>query len=564
MRSRSLAPLVALLAPACLASTAPERARCATLLHGGAIYLAAEGPVVEALLLVGGDVEAAGTLREVEARAAQLDSELARLDLRGGTAVPGLVDAHGHLEGLGEALENVDLVGCASLEELIERVAARAAERPSGTWVLGRGWDQTLFPGQDFPTHGALSARVPEHPVFLERVDGHAAFVNARALELAGLAAGALPRVEGGRIVTDGAGVPTGVLIDAATALVFARIPEPDAATRARRILLAQEALLAHGLVGVHDMGTVPATLAVLRSLVRAGALKLRVTSYLWANEGLAPFGALAPERDPRAKLRVVGAKLMIDGALGSRGAALLAPYRDAPAETGLLQMSAEAFAARLAEVVGAGLQPATHAIGDAGNRLVLDAYERRFGDDPRAQAWFRPRLEHAQVVAPADWPRFELLGVVPSMQPTHATSDMRWAETRLGSERIAGAYAWQRLPGPRAPLAAGSDFPVESPSPLLGLFAARTRQDARGQPPGGWLPDQCLSGPQALAGFTSGAAFAAHEETRRGKLLPGYAADLTVLSVDPVTCEPAALITARVLATIVDGEILYERPAND
>jgi hypothetical protein len=220
--------------------------------------------------------------------------------------------------------------------------------------------------------------------------------------------------------------------------------------------------------------------------------------------------------------------------------------------------MSESAFAERLREVVAARLQPATHAIGDRGNRIVLDAYEREFGRDPGRAAWFRPRIEHAQVVAPADWARFGALGVIPSMQPTHATSDMRWAEARLGAERLAGAYAWQRLPAQRSPLALGSDFPVEKPSPLLGLHAARTRQDGHGEPPGGWTSDQCLDAVAALAGFTSGAAFAAHEEDRRGKLLPGFAADLTVLSVDPLACEPHELLAARVLATIVDGELVH------
>jgi hypothetical protein len=219
--------------------------------------------------------------------------------------------------------------------------------------------------------------------------------------------------------------------------------------------------------------------------------------------------------------------------------------------------MSPEAFAARLHEVAVLGLQPATHAIGDRGNRVVLDAYEREFAD-PALRARFRPRVEHAQVVAPEDWGRFEALGIVPSLQPTHATSDMRWAEARVGPERVKGAYAWRRLVGPHAPLACGSDFPVESPDPLLGLYAARTRQDAHGNPAGGWLADQCLDGRTALAGFTAGAAYAAHEEGQRGKLLPGYAADVTVLTVDPVRCEPKALLGARVLATIVDGQIEY------
>jgi predicted amidohydrolase YtcJ len=557
-----VAPLLAFSLSACLSGSPPWLGEDYALVSGGTIRPAPDAAPVGALLIEDGRVLALGSAAEMEARLAEIVERAAgfsikvtprRIDLAGGTAVPGLVDAHGHLESLGETLESVDLLGCKSLDELVERVAARAATQPAGSWILGRGWDQTLFPGQEFPAHGALSARVAEHPVFLERVDGHAAFVNAKALELAGLT-GALPTVEGGRIVVDAAGRPTGVLVDAATALVSTRIPSPDRATRARRILAAQQALLACGLVGMHDMGTAPETLEVLRELEESGQLKLRVASYLWANEGLAPFGRFHLVEDLDAKLRVIGAKLMVDGALGSRGAALLEPYSDAPDERGLLQMSAADFAVRLREAVRAGLQPATHAIGDEGNRMVLDAYAA----EGRPLARLRPRIEHAQVVAESDWPRFELLGVIPSVQPTHATSDMRWAEARLGPERVRGAYAWRRLQGPHAPLAAGSDFPVEHPSPLAGLYAARTRQDAQGMPEGGWLPDQCLDAVGALQGFTTGAAFAAREEGRRGKLLPGFAADVSVLSVDPIECEARELLTARVLATLVDGELVY------
>ena len=537
------------------------------LVSGGTIYPAAEAEPVEALFVEDGRVVALGTAKEMEERATRMDRLLEewhvprtvrRIDLAGGVAVPGLVDAHGHLESFGEGLESVDLVGCASVEELIERVAERAATLPEGTWIVGRGWDQTRWTPGEFPHHAALSARVSEHPVYLERVDGHAAFVNQAALSLAKLTGGVpLPPIEGGKVVLDGKGEPTGVLVDAATTLVTARIPPPDAATRKRRILAAQQALLACGLTGMHDMGTAPETLAVLRELARSGELKLRVASYLWANEGLAPFGKAQPQRDLEAKLRVVGAKLMVDGALGSRGAALFADYADAPGERGLIQLSPEAFQARVDEVFGAGLQPAAHAIGDAGNRRVLDAYALALAKSTMLGD-LRPRIEHAQVVAAEDRARFQELGVIPSMQPTHATSDMRWAEQRLGMERAEGAYAWKKLAGPNAPLAFGSDFPVERPHPLEGLYAAITRQDRDGHPPGGWRADQCLDARTALAAFTSGAAYAAHEEERRGKLLVGYAADLSVFDVDPLRCEPRALLTAQPTMTVVDGELVW------
>ncbi|MEQ1892024.1 MAG: amidohydrolase [Planctomycetota bacterium] len=566
--SRSILSLcAAVLSSSCLSGKPPWMAEEYVLVSGGTIYPSAEAEPVEALFVEDGRVVALGTKAEMEARAKATDQLLEewmvpqpvrRIDLGGGVAVPGLVDAHGHLESLGETLESVDLVGCGSVEELIERVAARASTVPAGTWIVGRGWDQTRWTTGEFPEHAALSARVPEHPVYLERVDGHAAFVNQAALSLAKLTGGVpLPPIEGGKVVLDENGAPTGVLVDAATNLVTARIPPPDAATRKRRILAAQQALLACGLVGMHDMGTVPETLAVLRELEDDGELKLRVASYLWANDGLAPFGKVKPERDLDAKLRIVGAKLMVDGALGSRGAALLEDYSDAPGERGLIQMSAEAFQARVEEVFAAGLQPAAHAIGDAGNRRVLEAYALALAKNAK-RSDLRPRIEHAQVVAAADWARFDELGVIPSMQPTHATSDMRWAEQRLGMERAEGAYAWKKLAGPHAPLAFGSDFPVERPQPLEGLYAAITRQDKDGHPPGGWRADQALDARTALAAFTSGAAYAAHEETRRGKLLVGYAADLSVFDVDPLRCEPQALLSAKATMAIIDGELVW------
>jgi len=568
-RARRLVLAVLPLLASCISTRPPWLGEHYVLLQGGPIYVDASQPPVEALLIEDGRVKRAGTVAEVvpvldelEQRSKDWDmpANVERIDLAGACAVPGLQDAHGHIEGLGEALENVDLTGVPSVEELVRRVQARANELPPGTWITGRGWDQTLWSGQQFPTHEALSSAVPDHPVFLERVDGHAAFVNARALALAGLdGRSPLPDIPGGRIVTGPAGEPTGVLVDAATTAVTKFIPPPDGATRARRILAAQDALLAVGLVAVHDMGTAPETLPVLEELQRDGKLQLRILSYLWANDGLERFGRSAkPRGDVGDHWRVVGAKLMVDGALGSRGAALLEPYADAPDETGLLQLTPDAYAKLLRTALAAGLQPATHAIGDRGNRMVLDAYYAETQRSGRI-GYLRPRVEHAQVVAPEDWPRFEAMGAIPSMQPTHATSDMRWAEARLGPERVAGAYAWKRLRGEHAPLALGSDFPVEKPDPLLGLYAARTRQDAAGNPAGGWLPDQTLSGAEALAGFTDGAAYAAREEGERGRLLPGFRADVTVLSVDPVRCEPRELLSAHVQRVIIDGTTVYE-----
>ena len=540
----------------------PPSAGAFVLFTNGAIRTDAEAAPVEALLVQEKRVVAAGTEDALRARAA--GAELLVVDLGGGIAVPGLVDAHGHFIGYGETLDNVDLVGATSYAEVIERIAVRAAVQEPGTWILGRGWDQTLWEGRDFPHHAALTAAVPEHPVFVRRVDGHAALANARALGIAGLT---VPiedsQIEGGEIHIDENGMPTGTLVDSAMDLVSKHIPAPDRGVIERRILASQDALLAMGLVGVHDMGCSPLELEVLEELDRAGKLRIRLTEYLWANEGLdAALGARFPRAanvDPAGRLRVIGAKLMMDGALGSRGAALLADYDDEAGEHGHLMMEPAAFAALLDTVADAGLQPATHAIGDRANREVLDAYAARAAKDASFRA-LRPRMEHAQIVAPDDWGRFAALGVIPSMQPTHATSDMRWAERRLGAGRIEGAYAWRHLPGDGAPLAFGSDFPVESPDPRLGLYAARTRQDADGHPPGGWLPGQRVSAASALRGFTTGAAFAAREEEARGRLAPGYFADLTVFDHDVLTCADKDLLTAQVLLTIVDGEVAYRR----
>jgi predicted amidohydrolase YtcJ len=563
-----LSPLLLSLLPtmtlACTTTPEPGGSRGSVLFHHGQIYLHADAPeTVEALLVRDGRVVRGGC--EAELRALAKGESLTTVDLGGGTAVPGLVDAHGHLSGYGFALESVDLRGCLSYREVIERIATGAAAREPGSWVQGRGWDQTLWEGRAFPHHAELSAAVPDHPVYVGRIDGHAALVNARALELAGL-----DRVfaededpEGGEIHLGEDGKPSGVLVDQAMELVSNLIPPPDRATLRRRILAAQEALLSHGLVGMHDMGCDGEVLSVLEELEAEGLLRLRVIEYIWVNDGIpADLVARYPrpeDADPARHLRVIGAKLMLDGALGSRGAALLEEYSDQPGELGLLQMPLVAFEELLAGVAAAGLQPATHAIGDRANRLVLDAYARRSASDP-AFAALRPRLEHAQIVAASDWPRLAELGVIPSMQPTHATSDMRWCERRIGARRLAGAYAWRHLSGEGAPLAFGSDFPIESPDPLAGLHAARTRQDADGWPEGGWFPEQCLDGREALAAFTRGPAIAAREEDARGSLRPGCFADLTVLDVDPIACPPSLLLEAEVILTIIDGAVVFRR----
>jgi predicted amidohydrolase YtcJ len=551
MRRALLAALA--LAVGCTSPTdAPTPA--GTLFTGGTIYLGhPEWRATDALYARDGRVVALGDDARAQARAAGART----LDLQGGFAVPGLQDAHGHLEGLGKALETVDLRGAGSYDELIERVAAQAQRQPPGTWIEGRGWDQNLWPGKLFPEHAELSAHVPDHPVFLRRVDGHAALVNAAALAAAGL--DGARDVPGGEVLLDARGAPTGVLVDAAMELVGAVVPEPDPATRERRLLAAQAACLAAGLTAVHDMGVDPWTADTLARMVLEGRWHLRTAVYLsmGAETTRADLAGFPRPSDARDVFWAGGVKLYVDGALGSRGAALLEDYADRPGSRGLLLMEPADFARQVALCAELGLQPATHAIGDRGNRLVLDVYERALSESG-GFGGLRPRVEHAQVVAPEDWGRFDALDVIASMQPTHCTSDMGWAVERLGEERALGAYAWRRLQVDPSRIAGGSDFPVESERPLLGLYAARTRQDAAGAPAGGFFGDQVLSPEEALAVFTLGASAAIGQDDRRGRLEPGYGADLTVLDVDPLRAEARALLGARVLFTVVNGRVLH------
>ncbi len=472
------------------------------------------------------------------------------LDLAGGLAVPGLCDAHAHLVGLGAVLEQIDLRGTRSPEEAVARVRQHA---PASGWIVGRGWDQNLWPGAAMPDHTLLSAAFPERPVWLSRVDGHAAWANLAALRAAQLTP-TTPVPQGGELaVRSGPDGPelTGLLIDAAMDLV--PVPSPGPTELRRQILAAQAQVLALGLTGIHEMGVSAAADAVLRELAATGELRLRLTGYADADWFAAELQHRAPE-PPTADdhYRLVGVKLYVDGALGSRGAALLAAYSDRPDHFGNLQYTAEQLAERVAAAHARGWQVAAHAIGDRAIRSLLDAFATSPAHGPR------PRVEHAQIVDLADIPRFTHIGVIASMQPTHATSDMAWVPDRIGPDRLAGAYAWRRFLAAGVPLAFGSDFPVEQPDPRHGIHAAVTRQDQHGSPPQGWLPDQCLQLEQALAGFTIGAAVAANHQLERGLIAPGMVADLTCFATDLQTLAPAELRDAPLRATVIAGQVVW------
>lgn len=537
--------------------------------HGGTIYTglapgggSSEVSTVEAMLVQDGRIAALGTRESVSARAGAENAR--QIDLGGGHAYAGFQDAHGHIEGYGAFLEEVDLFGCETFAELVRRVRARASEVPAGRWVTGRGWDQTLWAGKEFPDHDALSQAVPDHPVFVSRVDGHAGLANLKAMTLAGLAGEELPAdPEGGSVLRDTDGRATGVFIDTAMDLVLRHVPEDSDEVRVRRILRAQDALLAVGLTCVHDMGVDPAGQKLFRGLQEDGRLRMRVVSYVRGNDidSAEGFRDLASPPDARDVFTVAGTKFMVDGALGSRGAALLQDYSDQAGHKGLSRFDVNRFTQQVVWSAEAGLQPATHAIGDRANRLVLDSYARA-AQEFEGFAALRPRIEHAQVVDAADMERFGMLSILPSMQPTHATSDMRWVPDRLGATRSEGAYAWQSVAKSASlPMAFGSDFPVERPHPLEGFYAAVTRQDRSGQPEGGFFPEQRFSAAETLAAFTSGAAAAAGQESRRGRLARGYACDMTVVDLNLAALGATSAsdaLDAKILMTIVNGEVLY------
>jgi predicted amidohydrolase YtcJ len=505
----------------------------------------------------GGKIVGVGEVDELVARY----PGAARVDVGAHAVVPGLIDAHGHLLNYGMSLLNADLVGTGSKAEVIERLRAFEKDLPEGAWLLGRGWDQNDWPeGQrEFPTAADLDAAFPDRPVWLERVDGHANWGNSVALRAAGRDLDGDWQVDGGEIVRRD-GKATGVFVDAAAAIIESKVPPVTPALMRTALDKAFPPLLAAGLTGVHDAGTSRAVLGVLRAMADAGELPIRVNA--WADGDGAALDDLCRTglyRHDSGRLQMRAVKLYSDGALGSRGALLLTDYSDAPGQRGLPVTSAENLEAAMRKAKGCGVQVATHAIGDGGNRTVLDLYEKVLGDDARGD--HRWRIEHAQVVALADIPRFHALGVIASVQPTHATSDMPWAEQRVGPRRIVGGYAWRKFRDADVRLALGSDFPVEHIDPIAGLYAAVSRQDAAGQPGGGWYANERLTGYEALRGFTLDAAYAGFMEAEIGSLSVGKRADFVVLSENPVAATPQALRTAKVVSTWVDGKPVYRAP---
>lgn len=482
------------------------------------------------------------------------------LDLGDATVLPGLFDAHLHFMHVGLALHEVDLMHAATYEEVVRRTTAFAATSPDA-WILGDGWDQNLWPDRAFPTHGALSAAIPERPVVLNRVDGHAVLANAKAMELAGVGA-ATADPSGGRILRDDHGAPTGVFVDNAMALIRRAIPPPSHDQLVRASVAALAECHRWGLTAIGDPGVDQAQLDAYTELAGAGRYTLRNHVMLAGSDEALTARYFARGPRPLAydgRLAIRSVKLYADGALGSRGAALLAPYDDDPGNTGLLVTPPAKIQDVATRALRAGFQVCTHAIGDRANRIVLDAYEAALRAVPASDHRFR--VEHAQVLSPDDIPRFARLGITPSMQTTHQISDMGWAGARLGARRVLDAYAWRSLLETGVTIANGTDAPVEVVDSRRTFHAAISRENEANQPPGGWYPGQRMTRAEALASMTTWAARANFMEHVAGSIAAGKYADFAVLDRDWMRAEPDAIMATRFLATYSSGREVYAAP---
>ena len=481
-----------------------------------------------------------------------------RLDGQGATLLPGLIDAHGHVMGLGFQLLTLDLSNTNSLSEARAAIKAYAAKYPERRWIIGRGWNQEKWGLGRFPTAQDLDIAVSDRPVWLERVDGHAGWANSRAMDIAGVDT-ASKSPPGGRIELIN-GKPSGIFIDAAADLVGKFVPAPKPLERDIALGEAQKKLHSLGITAIADMGTSMDDWQSYRRAGDAGWLTVRIFVYA---AGINNMVAIAgPRPSPwlyNDKLRLGGVKLYLDGALGSRGAWLKKPYADAAGQTGLQFMASAEIRNLMVRASMDGFQTAVHAIGDAANAEVISAIEELSETYKGDQRW---RIEHVQIVDPVDLQKLGKHGIISSMQPVHQTSDRLMAEARLGPERLNGAYAWQSIARAGGKLAFGSDVPVESADPFAGLATAMTREDAEGQPFGGWRPEDRVSREQALAGFTTGAAYAAFAEGKVGSLTPGHYADFILIDVDPLLASPRELRNAVVQETWVGGRPVYKNAA--
>jgi len=480
-------------------------------------------------------------------------------DGNGKTMLPGLIDAHGHISSLGYALLSIDVRGLQSAAQVAKNVAAYGAKNPDLSWIQGRGWNQVLWPGKQFPNMADLDAEITDRPVWLERIDGHAGWANKKAMELAGITRDTVSP-PGGEIIYDQQGEPSGILIDNAMRLMVDIIPAPNTAEIKLALDAVSQHLLSLGITSAHDAGVLSSEHKVYRQLADNGEMQVRIYGmYSSTEDDLQQVLNAGHSSDSRDMYSVRSIKIYTDGALGSRGAAMLEPYSDRPDHRGLLLTSREELQRLFKLAINADFQIAIHAIGDQGNRIGLDVLEQAY--ESFGGRHLRHRMEHSQVVALSDIPRFKSLDVIPSMQPTHATSDMNMAEDRIGAERLKGAYAWQSFLKQGSRVVSGSDFPIELANAFHGIHAAVTRQDKNNQPEAGWIPEEAMSLEDTMRSFSIDAAWAAHQEDSLGSLTPGKWADFILLDQDIYQIPARDIWKTQVLETWLAGELVYAKP---
>jgi len=537
----------------------PEPAPDGTVMAGAPRDDRGWRPDAQAIVTQGGEILFVGSTRD----AMEYRGELTRVvDLAGATVIPGLVDSHTHVFGLGAALDRVSLVDVATEEEAVAIITEFAKTVPKGEWIIGQGWDEGAW-ANHYPDKALLSAAVPNHPVFMGSLHGFAGWGNQMALDVAGVSAETEVPV-GGEMRLGVDGEPNGLFLNRGVQLLRSGIPSPSRETLTSQLLLGLNQMAADGFVAVHDAGLNTRAMSILEELEAADQLPIRVYAMLslrdealirtWIEKG--------PDTDTESMLVTRTVKAYYDGALGSRGARLLYDYADQPGHRGI-SGDGYGFNQQLtAEAMKAGFQIAIHAIGDAGNREALDILENVFREDPSTAA-NRHRIEHAQVISPEDIPRLGQLGIIASMEPPHAMEDKTWAEERLGAERILGAYAWRSLRESNARLTFNSDNPGSDHNIFYGLHSAITRQDKEQLPEGGWYVDQAMNADEAVRGYTLWSAYASFRENETGIIEAGRWADLTVMDVDPFILadeSPGDILSGRILMTIVNGDIVYER----
>lgn len=550
-----------ILLPAIFISCAQEDPQ-GTIIHNVNGYTLAEGELLQfdAIAFRDSEIVATGSAEELLSEYAGYTE----IDGEGNTLLPGIIDAHVHVMGLGFQELDVDVAGLESLDETLEKIGEYAAANPDLEWIRGRGWNQVLWEENEFPTASDLDEVVGDRPVWLTRVDGHAGWANTRAMDIANISRDT-PDVQGGRIIRDTRGDATGVFVDATMRYISQNVPERSEEDVQEAFTLAFETMAAHGLTSVHDARTDAKIWEMYKYFADSGTLKTRIYAMIAGiGEQFDQFSEAGPiEQYANHKLALRSVKISADGALGSRGAAMIEEYSDEPENNGLLFFDQEELNQMLLKGAENGYQMNIHAIGDAANRQVLDGFEyveNQLGD----QSDLRHRIEHAQIVAPEDIPRFVELDLIASMQPTHATSDMNMAEGRVGPERMEGAYAWQTFLDQGTVIAGGSDFPVENVNPFYGLYSAVTRKDHEGMPPGGWYSEQAMSRIEALRAFTIDAAYAAHQEDVLGTLEPGKQADFILIDRDFFEVDAAEIWQTKVLETWMAGEKVYSNSLNE